>query len=83
LVRDLVAAGGARPVLERDDSIIVHDRRAIRAARARAADLVRFDHMRATDEPLLWPADAIAWAWYRDRSWRALVDPIVDGVTET
>ncbi len=80
LVRDLVATGGARLILERDDSTIVDDQRAIRAARASAADLVRFDHMRAADEPLLWPPDAIAWAWYRDRAWRALVDSIVDGV---
>lgn len=82
LVRDLVAAGGARLILERDDSTIVHDQRAIRVARAGAADLVRFDHMRAADEPLLWPPDAIAWAWGRDRAWRTLVDTIVDGVTK-
>ena len=79
LVPDLVQLGTSRLVLERDDSLVVHDQRAIKQARslARAADTLRFDHLRAVDEPLLWVPDAIAWAWCRDRSWRSLVTPLI------
>ena len=76
LVRDIVSTGG-RLVLERDDSLPVHDERAITAARGRDAELVRYQHVRAVDEPLLWVPDAVAWSWCRDRSWRALVAPVV------
>ena len=79
LVGDAVDLGAARLVLERDDSLIVHDQRTIREERSRqkAADQLRFDHLRSLDDPMLWLPDAIAWAWCRDRRWRALVQPLI------
>jgi hypothetical protein len=56
LVGDAVAMGAERLVLERDDSTRVHDERIIKAERSRlrAADSFRFDHLRSTEDPLLW-----------------------------
>ncbi|MFN8074485.1 MAG: hypothetical protein U0Q15_03570 [Kineosporiaceae bacterium] len=81
---DLVTVGAERLVIEQDDSLIVHDRRAIKAERSRlrAADTLRFDHLRGVDDPLLWVPDAIAWAWCRDRAWRDLVSGLVTEVVE-
>jgi len=84
LVPDLVQLGGSRLVLERDDSLVVHDERAIKQARstAGAADTLRFDHLRGPEEPLLWVPDAVAWAWCRDKAWRTAVAPLISDVIE-
>jgi hypothetical protein len=84
LVGDLVTMGASRLVIEQDDSVVVHDRRTIKAERARllAVDSLRFDHLRGVQDPLLWLPDAIAWAWCRNRAWRSLVAGIVTDVTE-
>ncbi len=82
LVADLVASGACRFVLERDDSLVVHDQRTIKAERSKlgAVDTLRFDHLRATEDPLLWLPDAIAWAWCRNSAWRDMVSRIVTDV---
>jgi hypothetical protein len=82
VVLDALEMDASWLVLERDDSLVGHDRRVIRPLRAKAgaADSLRFDHLRAVDEPMLWIPDAIAWAWCRDRAWRALVDPMITEV---
>lgn len=42
-----------------------------------------FEHRRASEEPLLWIADAVVWAVGTGRSWSELIEPIFDGVIET
>jgi hypothetical protein len=84
MVDDLVEARADRLVLERDDSTVVHDEQAIKRARAdtRAIGSLRYDHLRSSEEPMLWVPDAIAWAWCRDRAWRALVAPMLSEIIE-
>jgi hypothetical protein len=84
LVGDLVTMGASRLVIERDDSLVIHDQRAVKAERSRllAADTLRFDHLRGVEDPLLWLPDAIAWAWCRNRTWRSQVASIVTDITE-
>ena len=71
-------------VLERDESLMVHDERIIKAERARlqAVDLLRYDLKEPTADPMLWLPDAVAWSWCRDRQWRSLVRGLVTDVVE-
>jgi hypothetical protein len=41
-----------------------------------------FEHRRASAEPMLWVADAIAWAHGAGANWRLLFEPVIDDVTE-
>jgi hypothetical protein len=82
LVEDLADSGCQRLVIERDDSLVVHDRRTLYAA-VHSRDLVddlRYEHMRAKEESLLWVADAVAWCWNKGGSWRDQVNPVVAAV---
>jgi hypothetical protein len=83
LVGDLVAMGASSLVLERDESLMVHDERVIKAERARlrAVDVLRYD-LKEPSDPMLWLPDAIAWAWCRDRVWRCLVAGLVTEETK-
>jgi hypothetical protein len=84
LVGDLITMGASRLVIERDESLVIHDQRAIKAERSRlqAANDLRFDHLRGADDPLLWLPDAIAWTWRRNRTWRSQIAGIVTDVIE-
>jgi hypothetical protein len=57
------------------------DRRTIAKSRWSEPPLV-FDHRRGAREPLLWIADAVAWAYGAGGRWLPLVEPLVDDVTE-
>jgi hypothetical protein len=57
------------------------DRRTIARSRLSTPPLV-FEHRRSVREPLLWIADAIAWAYGAGGSWLPLVRPLVDEVTD-
>jgi hypothetical protein len=77
IVRD--SAGIAeRLVIERDESTITPDHRALYAARERFGcfDSLRFDLLVPKADPLLWVPDAIAWSWMRGGSWRQAVSPL-------
>lgn len=79
LVDDLAAADAARLVVERDDSLVVADRRVLEA-RVRVAGVdgrLRYDHLPPRSEPLLWAADAVAWCWVHHGTWRSAVQPLV------
>lgn len=54
-------------------------RRTIRAALldAGAIDELDYEHMRPSEEPILWIADAVAWAFGAGPTWRRRVDGIV------
>ena len=41
-----------------------------------------FEHRRASAEPMLWVADAIAWAHGAGANWRLLIEPVLDDVAE-
>ena len=41
-----------------------------------------FEHRRASAEPMLWVADAIAWAHGAGANWRLLIESVVEDVTE-
>lgn len=72
IVEDLPSLGASRLILERDDSIVQADRRHLRAAlEARGLrEQITYDHEKAQAEPLLWPADAVAWSYGRGGDWR-------------
>ena len=83
LLRDLLALGGQRLVIERREaSQDERERRLIATAVQRGAapaDL-SYSHLRARDEPLLWVADAVAWAYGAGPQWRPRADPLIDHV---
>ncbi|MCO5293481.1 MAG: hypothetical protein M9882_01050 [Homoserinimonas sp.] len=64
---------------ERDDSIVQADRRQLRMSlEARGLrEQIHYDHERAQDEPLLWPADAVAWSYGRGGIWRQRVSGLI------
>ncbi len=79
---DAVSLGATRLVLEKDDSYVDFDRRAIRRQLERdgALDRVAYLHERAYAEPLLWVPDAIAWASARGGDWLRRAAPLVSTV---
>lgn len=79
LVANLAGTGCARLVVEQDDSLVEHDRRTLYTAvhRHRLETDMRYDHLRAKDEPLLWIADVVAWCWPKGGTWKQTITPIV------
>ena len=57
------------------------DRRTIARSRAPEPPLV-FDHRVSSLEPLLWIADAVAWAFGAGGRWLPVVGPLIEDVTE-
>ena len=82
LVPEAAAIGAARLVIERDDSLITHDRQTLYDAVAKAGcrDTLRYEHLRAHEECLLSVADTVAWCWSHRGNWRDRVTPIVANV---
>ena len=83
LLVDLLALGGQRLVIEcREASQDERERRLMATAvqsGAAPADL-SYSHLRARDEPLLWVADAVAWAYGAGPQWRPRADSLIDHV---
>ena len=81
LLVDMCALGGQRLVIEcREASQDERERRLIAAAVQRGAapaDL-SYSHLRARDEPLLWVADAVGWAYGAGPVWRRRAEPLID-----
>jgi hypothetical protein len=69
------SVGADALVLERDPSNAERDRRVLFDALGRRADgsPIAYRHLAATDEPLLWIPDAVAWSWTRGGDWRKRV----------
>lgn len=76
LTRWACASGARRIVIERDENSIALDRRVIESALAELPGRreLEYAHVPARSEPLLWIADAVAWAWARGGEWRHLVE---------
>lgn len=60
---------------DRDESRVRRDNQVLYEELAKS-DL-RYEHRKSYEEPLLWAADALAWAWHRDKVWRAKVSDFV------
>jgi hypothetical protein len=73
-----------RVVLERADGDLAADKRtlfqAVRSAGVEGA--LRYDHLRASEEPLLWISDAVAWCWSHGGRWREATHPLVRAVLD-
>ena len=83
LVRETQVLSIHRLVIERDESALILDKRVLSEATANA-------HARATlsygwslphQEPLLWAADAFAWAWSAGGKWRDQVRSGVNSIS--
>lgn len=68
--------------IEQDDGLVRHDNRwLIEATRATGQrDALRYEHQRASVEPLLAIRDVAAWAWTKGGEWRRRVEPIIAAV---
>jgi hypothetical protein len=82
LIADILIDGAHRLVIESRDGRDEADRRVIYAALRNVigpAELA-YEHMRAHEEPLLWIADAAAWAYGAGGDWRRRVTPLVEKI---
>lgn len=83
---DLVKMSAHRLVLESRQDRDRIDRRVIRAALTGAGaaadgDLV-YEHLRPSEDPLLWPPDALAWCYGAGGAWRRRISPMLDEVID-
>lgn len=76
LVSDAADLRATRLVIERDDSLLDHDRQCLYQA-TRASDAIEYHHLRAHEECLLWIADAVAWCWAAKAFWRDRVQSMI------
>lgn len=81
LVADLAASRAERVVLERDEAVLEVDRSVLyHRVRELGATELRYEHLRAHEEPLLAIPDAVAWCWSRGGMWRQRVRELVHTV---
>ena len=77
LVPALYAMGVNLLVIERDESMDVHDKRLLFALEREGCTL-RYMHQAPEAEPILWVSDGVAWCMRnKDRRWRAEVKTLV------
>lgn len=80
LAQDACELGVTRVVLDRIDSVVDRDQSwlisGVQQVGHRAPPFT-YHHQRRHEEPLLWIADAVGWAWARGGEMRALVEPVV------
>lgn len=85
LLADLVGLKGQRLIIEhREQSQDRRERAQIAAAiRNRTAPAgLDYRHLKGHEEPLLWVADAVAWAYGAGREWHRRTAGLVDGVLD-
>lgn len=82
LVDDLVNLGVQRLVLEKLETQVRADRLTIRSQLAVSTPegdpQLAYQHLQAHEEPMLWAADAIAWAYGAGKDWRRRTAGLVD-----
>lgn len=85
MLPDLARRTGANlAVIERDDSRYESDRRALTRCLTEQGHPVRWEILRAKDDPLLWSADAMAWCWTNpDPDWRRRIAPLIASVSQS
>lgn len=84
MLADLARRTGANlVVIERDDSRYESDRRTLTRYLTEHEHPVRWEILRAKDDPMLWSADAMAWCWTNpDHIWRRRIAPLIASVTD-
>lgn len=84
MVPDLLDRGVTRLVIERDESLIVHDQRALYAVTARLDCRGTFNYSLVLPhiDPMLWVSDAIAWCVTKGGQWRTAVEPLIGWRTD-
>lgn len=84
LVDDLVTAGAAELIIERDASVEVVDRRVIRdrLVQVNALGAVLYGHRGRKEQPMLWIADAVAWCHQAGAGWPNRIADIVQATVE-
>lgn len=79
LVADIAPAGARELTVESRESMNHLDIRVIDAAlRKHGTGELIYRHLRPHEEPVLWAADAIAWAVGAGGDWRRRVEPLVE-----
>lgn len=73
MVPDLVELGVTRLVLERDDALVAVDRRTLFELTGKHSADLEYRHLRASEDPLLCVADAVAWCYAKGGRWRRLI----------
>lgn len=70
-----VCGGVSRMWIEQDDSVLTFDRKVMfeHSRMSGAPDSLSYGWLRPRQEPLLWAADGIAWAWAHGGVWRDMV----------
>lgn len=81
LVGDALALHAQRIVLETDESVVVSDRRVLATSLRGRSEPFRYEHLRPSEEPLLWVSDAVAWCWQHPE-WRVRTRPMIARVRE-
>ncbi|WP_152977988.1 hypothetical protein [Curtobacterium sp. S6] len=79
LAKDLARCEVDRLYLEQDASTLVVDKKVLRNTFAEYSHSPSYVFPRASEEPLLWIADAVAWCYQRRGPWIQRVAPLVDG----
>lgn len=79
-VKDAVRAGAGSLAIEADESLVVADRRFIRARLVAldAVDALSYEHVAPGTHPLLWVSDAVAWCVQAGGDWRRRADPLIE-----
>lgn len=75
LAMDIVSTRCQKLVLDRDDTTVRADRRVLQSVLAGSYEGM-YAHQRDHEEPLLWLADAISWAWNRGGEWRVRAEEL-------
>jgi len=80
LIRNAAEISVARLVIEQDASSLLLDKRIISESLAFVGNpqLLSYTWMLPQQEPLLWVADAYAWAWSAGKGWKSIIRPAVD-----
>ncbi|MBB5789708.1 hypothetical protein [Jiangella mangrovi] len=73
MIPDLVAADVRRLVIERDESLVLAERRLLYQLTRDDRPGLEYVHLRAKEDLLLCLPDAIAWCWSRGGGWRERV----------
>lgn len=83
LVRQAHVLSIERMVIERDESTLLLDRRVLSEVTTNASDSAALSYgwSPPRQEPLLWAADAFAWAWSTGGKWRDQVKRRVKSIS--
>jgi len=80
LIRNAADLSVTRLVIEQDSSSLLLDKRIISESLSFVGNpqLLSYTWMLPQQEPLLWAADAYAWAWSAGKTWKSIVRPAID-----